>query len=502
MRLGTLIPLIVAVSLALAPQAHAQGSQNKCTVQTIGKVFACSYHGQPGEQICEEPGTFSACQPTPPADTGTVFGKYLILTVIYAPPGTNNGRSDSQVSYESDSTTGTTTTNSKSFKQGDSVSATVRCTDCDLGVLSGGGSFEYSKSSTRTDALAISKKTTSTIQASGPAADGIDHGHDQIWLFLHPKFDVTVSDVVGGSGRKTTTWTLDPDQSTGLVQYLYVEYLKDPSRIPPGILQDLQVAGITPADYLVILAADPLAQCLSPVVAAHVVAATPKTIGTTPKLVAAHTALVGTGSTPCQTPLPTAPRYVRANLNLPYDPPLNPNDGVPLQLQSIDNSSTNTATIATAYDYKESATISAGFNLGVYATTLQDTQSWEWTNTNTVATVAGSEQKMSLTLGGPAFGYTGPTNMDVYFDTLYNTFAFVPNQLTAQTLHGVVSSKGKPVGGRLVSATTGGVKYRTYTNAHGQYRFSAQLKGHVVVQAGTTSRTLPKVVATQSVDFR
>ena len=502
MRLGTLVSLTVAVSLAFALQADAQGSQNKCTVETMGKVFACSFHGQPGEQICEEPGTFSPCQPTPPTDTGTVFGKYLILTVIYAPPGTNNGKTDqgdSQVSYESDSTTGTTTTNSNSFKQGNAVSASVKCTDCDLGIISGGGGFEYSKSTTRTDALAVTKKTTSTIQVSGPAADGIDHGHDQIWLFLHPKFDVTVSGVVGSPTKKTITWTLDPNQSAGLIQYLYVDYLRDPSRIPPGILQDLQAAGITPADYPVILGADPLAQCLSPVAAAHAMAPAIKPA-------AAHATVIGKGPIPivnnCQAPLPGAPRYVRANMNLPYDPPLTANDPVPLQPVSIDNSSADTETVATEYDHKESATISGGFTLGVYETTLTDTKTWEWTDTNSIATTTGNEQKMSMTLGGPAFGYTGPNNMDVYIDTIYNTFAFVPNELSAQALHGVVSSGGKPVGGRLVTATAGRVKYRTFTNAHGKYRFSAQLKGPVVVQAGTASRKVPNATATQSVDFR
>ena len=92
---------IPAVLLTLTTQAHAQPQQ--CTNRTIGQAFGCSFHGQPGEKICEEPGTFSPCRPTenpPPPLKGTAFGKYLILDVIYAPPGTNSGKSNSQISSE------------------------------------------------------------------------------------------------------------------------------------------------------------------------------------------------------------------------------------------------------------------------------------------------------------------------------------------------------------------------------------------------------------------
>ena len=133
------------------------------------------------------------------------------------------------MSYESDSTTGTTTTNAKSFKQDYRVSSKVECTDiCDL---SGGVSFEYTQNKTDSSALNINKKTTSVITDPGPVEDAVDHNFDQIWLLLHPKYDVTIN---GGQ----ISWALDPDQSAGLVQYAYAGWLKDPSKIPPGILQD------------------------------------------------------------------------------------------------------------------------------------------------------------------------------------------------------------------------------------------------------------------------
>ena len=106
-------------------------------------------------------------------------------------------------------------------------------------------------------------------------------------------------------------------------------------------------------------------------------------------------------------------------------------------------------------------------------------------------------------MGGPAFGYTGPANMDVYYDTAHMTFAFVPNELSPDALHGAISSRqGKPVIGQLVTASAGGVKYRTYTNAKGEYHFSRQFSGPIDVQTGSTALHLPGLEAGKSVDLR
>jgi hypothetical protein len=444
--------------------------------------------GKPGTKKCLGEGEYDACvvSPAPPV-SGTVFGKYLILTVVYAPPGTTapqtttGEQSFSQVSYESDSTTGTTTTNAKSFKQDYQVSSKVECTDiCDL---SGGVSFEYTQNKTDSSALNINKKTTSVITDPGPVEDAVDHNFDQIWLLLHPKYDVTIN---GGQ----ISWALDPDQSAGLVQYAYAGWLKDPSKIPPGILQDFQAAGILPPDYQVILTADPLAQCLPPVVVEQL--QSQQAIVRPPLPVA------------CLTPAPAYPRYVPTNINLPYDPPFAPGNPVPLQTYSIDNSTIQTNTDSVETDYAFGVTASGGLDfLDIFKATLSTQDTWTWQDIKTTQTQTGTEQKASLVMGGPAYGYTGPANMDVYYDTLYMTFAFVPNELSPNALHGVISSsQGKPAVGQLVTATAAGAKYRTYTNAKGEYHFSKQFAGPIDVQAGSTALHLPGLEAGKSVDLR
>jgi hypothetical protein len=192
-------------------------------------VVACTtILGKPGTRKCLGEGEgFGPCEATPsPPVTGTVFGKCLILTVIYAPPGTTapqtttGEQSFSSVSYESDSTTGSTKTISRSFKQ----DYQVKLEDLDLGVFTGGVTFTYTNNTMNSTVLNVNKKTSSVITDPAPVEDAVDHNFDVIWLFLHPKYDVTIN---GGE----ISWALDPDQSAGVVQYVYAGGLKNPSQI-------------------------------------------------------------------------------------------------------------------------------------------------------------------------------------------------------------------------------------------------------------------------------
>ena len=74
-------------------------------------------------------GTWVAVGP-PPASQGTASPRYMVLLVVYEPPGTNGGRSTSQVVYEAGSTAGTNTGVSNTFKQSYAVSV-----DTGVGLL-------------------------------------------------------------------------------------------------------------------------------------------------------------------------------------------------------------------------------------------------------------------------------------------------------------------------------------------------------------------------------
>jgi hypothetical protein len=124
---------------------------------------------------------------------GTATAKYLVLSVIYAPPGTNGGHSSSSVAYSAGSTTGVTTSASQSFKAANALS--FEGEGGFLGSGGGGGlSFEFSRSVTDTQALEIKKSVTSTIGPwPGPSQDGINHDEDVIYLALKPTINLALS---------------------------------------------------------------------------------------------------------------------------------------------------------------------------------------------------------------------------------------------------------------------------------------------------------------------
>ena len=171
---------------------------------------------------------------------------------------------------------------------------------------------------------------------------------------------------------------------------------------------------------------------------------------------------------------------------------------------TIDTSSVSTHTDSYESSKNIGITVESGVDFGpVFKASLKEDNNFTWTETNTTATASGSEQKMSLTMGGPAFGYTGPTNMAVYYDTLYKTFAFAPFELSTPSVHGVIlGSDGKARAGQSVTATADGVKCHTFTNANGEYRFPSTITGSVVLHTGNAVQRLPTAAQSQSVDFR
>ena len=465
--------------LMLASQAFALCQE--------GKIFKCTINGKPGTRECFGSG-FGPCDPIgdsgPPTETGTVHLKYKILTVVYAPPGTRGGSSGSSVSYGSGSTTGTTTTNSHSFKQDFSVTASASFSPVEAlggGGASGGVSYEYTHNGTQADAIDLKKSTTTTISASGPAIDGIDHDRDQIWLWLGPVATVSIT-------GKLVQWTFGNSGTTD-VQYVYAGHLKDPSKIPPGVLAALQRAGITPQDYAEILKADPLAQCLPPVLQPAALAFRP---------------LPGGPGQICRTPAPAAPRFVSLYTTFPYEPPFAQGDPVPTVKYEVDTSSTPTSTQTTESSNKLGITAEGSFGFTkVFKVSLKTDDSWTWTDSSSTANSSGTMQAATVTVGGPAFGYAGPTDMAVYYDTIYKTFAFAPAAFPAGALAGVVRNRdGKPAAGAEVMAVAGGVKYRTFTNSKGEYHFATRFSGPVELQTGNIRQSLPRVEPNRSVDFK
>ncbi len=74
---------------------------------------------------------------------------------------------------------------------------------------------------------------------------------------------------------------------------------------------------------------------------------------------------------------------------------------------------------------KVQASIGGGGDFaGMASIKFKGTASWQWTNKSSLTHTTGTSQSAQLSLGGPAFGYGGPTATAVYYDNIYHTFAF------------------------------------------------------------------------------
>lgn len=410
-----------------------------------GVVESCRVGTKVGTRTCVK-GFFTPCQvPPDPTIQGKVLPKYYVLAVVYAPPGTKGGGSSSSVNYGSGSTAGTTVSSSHSFKQKYQLSVTATFGDPKADSLAIGASFAYSRNSTNASALDIKKTIASEINVPGPSVDGIDHDRDQIWLWLNPKIGLTLT-------ATSASWTLQ-DGQTADIQFVFVGHLKNPNLMPPGVAARLQTYGITTADFPNILSADPFAN----------------------------------GS-----PAIDPARYQSVHTTFPYEPPFAQGDPVTTFKTTITNANTDSNSLTKENEYTLGATVQGdtGF-FSLFQTEIKSEDSWTWTNSKTTGSSTSTTESASATVGGPSFGYTGPTDMGVYYDVYYKTFLFVPVTGTVELKGSLTSRSGKTVKNQEVSIVANGRTYRTFTNAKGEYRIREKIAGPLDVKAaGITKRIM------------
>jgi hypothetical protein len=311
-----------------------------------------------------------------PITTGTMRPKYYVLTVLYAPPGTSNGgTSGTLVDYGSSSATGTKTSVSSAFK--DELDVGVTFATKDVGV-----NAQFSMSSTTTDAtsLQIQKAETFDIKIPGPAKDGVDHDHDVFVILLNPLLQVALFP------GNVTEVAVGLDGPVMNIQYVYAGWLKNVGTMAPGVKQQLDAGGLDASDYAQILSTNPFASG-------------PADIDTN--------------------------RFRPLSESLAYEPPYSADDKPWMETYSVQNTTTNTS------DEKVEIKYSVGLSTSL-TNILKITGSFEWTNTNETETTSGSTESASVTLGGPSFGYTGNTEVVVYWDSVFHSFMFaIPDTLPA-----------------------------------------------------------------------
>jgi hypothetical protein len=293
-----------------------------------------------------------------------------------------------------------------------------------IGVLKLGATTQFSASATSTDTSSenITKSQTFDMKVPGPGADGISHDHDMFLLMLNPLLAVSVYP------GNNLFWTMGVDGAVMNIQSVFVGWLKNPSTMAVGVKQQLDAAGLTAADYAQILATNPFAQGAAAI---------------------------------------DANRFVATPQTFPYEPPFSAADPVFTSSISAQNIVNVTNTHTVQHQYSVSASVSAGIALS----SLKVGGSLEWTNTSTYGTSNTSTQSATATVGGPAFGYTGPTDVVVYWDTLYSSFMFAFPSAPPAAVGTITDAAGKPLAFKAITLTVAGRKFQTFTTHQGQYRF-------------------------------
>lgn len=314
--------------------------------------------------------------------------KYMVLSVIYAPPG-----SRSSVDYGTSTTLGTSTSATNAFSSSIGVKA-------DVG-LSVGGSFSFGTSSgwtlstDTTTSLSINNTSSNNIIVPGPSApfEGIDHSLDVIVLWINPSILIKMTQ----DSAKTYTYVPDP-RDTGYtvpeILNIPVKWLRDPSTMPSNVRARLERPwapgeGLSTADFQAILGADPFANS-------------------------------GTGMTTVPT---DTGRFVQIG-SISYLP--TPFGGQPItQTGSFVHQRITSSAASVSRSYTQSYTLSGGFAFGnVIRATLASTTSVTLSDKATKMLTNSSQESARYSVTQPSSGYTGPVTLKVYQDNIYGSFVF------------------------------------------------------------------------------
>lgn len=349
--------------------------------------YECVYRDIDGDGDVED---VLDCVPRSPLEgEATVHSKYLIMTVVYAPPGSKDCTEPSVVSYGNGSSVGTTVSAKESIAQNAKVTVSGG-----VGVLGSGAnasvSFEKGESSTASDEMTVTMTRTSTLESRGPCEDGVNHDYDEIWLHLGAAMATRVTDPSGctSCGGKSVEWTLDG--SIGETWPVRVGELKNPETMNTEIAAAFARYDIKPEEYSEILKCDPFAYQAGDV-----------------------------------TFVPDEARFSALPGTFPY---LVDNGGSrSTRNWEMQSDSSLTTGMASEHTYKVGASVEAKGSFGGIATAaLKVEGGMTWTSSNSASSTDTTSTSARLTMGTPSEGYEGPMAYYAYYDTIYKSYAFIP----------------------------------------------------------------------------
>ena len=385
---------VIAMSFALpaaaeCPDFGVAGAHYPTTISQVIGSPCTTTDGRQGRQECHPDRNIRGlvCEPTQPIENaGSAYPKFLIMTVVYAPPGSAGCANPSTVSYGDGNSVGTTVSSSSSYKWGLEVSANAK--GGVFGSAEVGVNFGTSHGSGSGDEMSVRKSELSTISVRGPCRDGIDHQEDQIWLLLGPEVQMTTYDAAGcpdcsGNG---VVWSLGEQ---GEIIWVRVGELTGVEEMRPQVADAFARHGITPEDHLTILNANPFWFLFEDMAID-----------------------------------PDASRFVRVPASFPYLPAGDGSSGN--RSYEMTTEATVTSSSESSYEYTVGASLSGSVGFLDFAkVSLSSSTSWTWTSKNSSSDSNSTNTAASVTVGTPSNEYTGPGSIAVYYDTVYKSYLFV-----------------------------------------------------------------------------
>lgn len=233
-------------------ECHYNGNPPPTTPLTVTSATESSY----GLTITIQPQYISNVTLTA---NSAIRPKFVVLSVVYAPPGNSNGSASvgahNTVNYGTSTQLGTSTTLTNTIKQGVGFSVT---TSFGINIPTPIGSFSntdtttssttFSQEQDTTQSIAVTKLSTYGATENAPPTPGLNHDFDTIYVWLNPVFPVSIVNGV-------LTWTgyeYDPNDQNSpndmeIVQ-LTVGQLKGIQTIPEQTTDFFPEAGLPPED--------------------------------------------------------------------------------------------------------------------------------------------------------------------------------------------------------------------------------------------------------------
>ena len=336
-----------------------------------------------------------------PFTSGAMRPKYVVLGILYSPPGAK-----STVTYTGSTAFGTSSSIANAFANGTTVSASLGISlgkKSVTGSISGTVSQNWTQQADSTSTYTINQTKTNALGANGPlsSAIGIDHDYDQVVVWLNPKLNLSV-----GVNTANILWSgnaYDSDDiysPNGLdIVTLSIFCLKNPSLTPDCTANNYLtsrswdtsgVGGLTLGDYAAIAQRDPFY------------------------------------ANPLYNPNnDSTNRFTFIGQTIDFTPAA-PGDGANFWSGSLAYQAVTSA----GQDASDSYQVSFGMDAAlksVISANLQSTNTTTWTNkwSETQTNTVGQSAAYSITGPLATDNYSGPTEFEVWQDNVYGTFMFV-----------------------------------------------------------------------------